>query len=139
MSETWTCDYRHLSEVLAKAADHERIVRELRDEVERLTDLVRYERHHLFDEKLISEEEFAALVADSENGQRVARLEGYDKPRQENATLRAEVARLSAPVSDEEVDKYFHMQYGSSRYVATIKEVNTMIGSRTNSARTPKP
>jgi len=53
-------------------------IAQLQAEVRRLTDLVRYARHYLHDEHLISGQEFAALVADSDNGQRVARLEGYD-------------------------------------------------------------
>lgn len=60
----------------------------LRDkEIARLTDLVRHQRHELLDEKLISVEEFTALVMDSENGARVARLESYD-------AIRAELARM---------------------------------------------
>ena len=70
----------------------------LKATIERLTDLVRYERHHLLDAQLISEEEYAALVADSESGQRVARLEGYD-------AMRRTIELLTAPVSDEDVDR----------------------------------
>ena len=40
--------------------------------------LVRYACHFLHDESLITDEEFAALVADHEHGQRVARLEAYE-------------------------------------------------------------
>ncbi len=62
--------------------------------VERLTDLVRYQRHELFNQLLIDEQEFAALVADSDSGQRVARLEGYDRMRERIAALEAENAEL---------------------------------------------
>ena len=65
-------------------------------EMQRLMDLIRHQRHELFDAKLIDAEEFASLVEDSESGQRVARLEGYDKLRAENAELKAQVERLSA-------------------------------------------
>jgi hypothetical protein len=41
----------------------------------RLMDLVRYARHHLFTEGLITNEEYAALV---QHQGAVARLEGYD-------------------------------------------------------------
>jgi hypothetical protein len=41
---------------------------------QRLMDLVRYCRGTLFENGLIDEKEYADLVADSENGQRVARL-----------------------------------------------------------------
>lgn len=54
-------------------------IEHLAQQTQRLTDLVRYQRHELFEAKLISLEEFTALVTDSENGQRVARLEGYDE------------------------------------------------------------
>ena len=66
-------------------------VKELEQENERLNDLVRYERHHLHEAELLSDEEYAALVADSQNGQRVARLEGYDKLRKENERLKAPI------------------------------------------------
>jgi hypothetical protein len=45
---------------------------------QRLMDLVRYARHYLHDADLITDEEFASLVADSEKGLRVMRLGGYD-------------------------------------------------------------
>ena len=48
------------------------------NEIERLTDLVRYMRHELHDAGLISDDEFTKLVQDSDEGKRVARLEGYD-------------------------------------------------------------
>ena len=54
------------------------LVAEKDAEIQRLTDLVRYERHSLFDAMLITPEEFAALVDDSDNGQRVARLNSWD-------------------------------------------------------------
>jgi hypothetical protein len=46
--------------------------------IERAMDLVRYARHFLHNEGLISDEEYAAIVEDNEGGKRVARLEGYD-------------------------------------------------------------
>jgi hypothetical protein len=56
--------------------------RDLHDRIERLTDLVRFARRFLHEAELISDEEFAALVIDSDSGQRVARLEGYDRLRE---------------------------------------------------------
>lgn len=44
----------------------------------RQMDLIRYARHFLHNENLISDEEYAAIVQDNEGGKRVARLEGYD-------------------------------------------------------------
>ncbi len=64
-------------------------------EVERLRDLVRYARSYLFNEELISPKEYAALVMDSDNGKRVARLEGYDALRSRVAELEAENKRLT--------------------------------------------
>lgn len=50
----------------------------LRAKLERATDLVRYARAYLHDEGVIDNAEYAALLADNEDGQRVARLAGYD-------------------------------------------------------------
>jgi hypothetical protein len=58
----------------------------LQGELERLMDLVRYERSELYAVGLINDAEYAALVQDSDSGQRVARLETYDH-------LRAALAR----------------------------------------------
>ena len=66
---------QHLYESALPAIEAE-IEAKLREEVERLTDLVRYARHFLHDAKAISDEEYAAIVMDNENGQRVARLDG---------------------------------------------------------------
>jgi hypothetical protein len=65
-------------------------VKESETRIERLTDLVRYMRHELHDADLISEEEFTALVIDSDGGKRVARLEGYD------AVIAAQIAKTNA-------------------------------------------
>jgi hypothetical protein len=70
--------------------------RQLREQLQRAMDLVRYSRQFLFDAKLIDGNEYAALVADSESGQRVARLESYD-------ALREKLAAMEAPVTDEEL------------------------------------
>lgn len=66
----------------------------------RLMDLVRHQRHELHEEGLISDEEFAALVADSDGGKRVARLESYDEVK---AQLLEARARLAA--SDNQVER----------------------------------
>lgn len=58
---------------------------ELERQLERANDLIRSERHALHDEGLITDDEFAALAADSEQGKRVARLEGYDAIRRQLA------------------------------------------------------
>ena len=70
------------------------LISELKAQLERATDLVRWNRHVLFDEGLISDEEFAALVADSDNGQRVTRLEGYDKTRKDLAEVKKAATAL---------------------------------------------
>ena len=58
-------------------------------EIQRLTDLVRHQRNELYEDFLLTDEELAALTADSDNGQRVARLESYDAMRTEkDAALR---------------------------------------------------
>ena len=62
----------------------------IQSEFERLRDLVRYARHFLFEENLISQDEYAALVMDSDQGERVARLESYDKLRRKMMHYRAE-------------------------------------------------
>ena len=73
-------------------------VKDLRAKLDRATDLVRFARHYLREQELLSEEEYAALVMDSENGQRVARLESYDEIRaklaQAEAALAAEAAKV---------------------------------------------
>lgn len=76
-------------------------------DIERLTDLVRHQRGELFSEGLLSHEEFAALVADSEGGQRVARLEGYDRIRAglkeaeaSNASLVERVGKLEGALQE---------------------------------------
>src|SRR5579883_2855413 len=56
---------------------------------ERMRDLVRYKRHELFDNDLISREEFASLVSETPGA--VVRLEGYDKAK---AEFKARVAAL---------------------------------------------
>ena len=59
---------------------------------QRLTDLVRYQRHELFGTELITPDEFAALVQDNDHGRRVARLEGYDDMREKLMTFQATLA-----------------------------------------------
>jgi len=73
--------------------------------LERLIDLVRYQRSELFEAKLIDEQEYAALVEASEGGQRVARLEGYDKIRDENAALKLDNAQKDARIAELEGGK----------------------------------
>ncbi len=43
---------------------------------------------------------------------------------------KAIIESLSSPVSEDEFDEYFHLQYGCSRDVATVNDVNAMITSR---------
>lgn len=82
----------------------------LDNQVERLTDLVRYQRWELFQAGLITQEEFAALVADSEGGERVARLEGWD-------AAKARLAALSDCPPDAPTEPSGHMQGGELRYI----------------------
>lgn|ERR1017187_2010433 len=70
---------------------------DLEHKLEREMDLVRYQRSELFDAELISEDEYAALVADSENGQRVARLESYDAIRKLSEARQAAECNPPAP------------------------------------------
>lgn len=71
--------------LLAHTRELEAALKEAVQREERLTDLVRHQRHELHDADLISDDEFAALLADSDGGKRVARLEGYDAIRRELA------------------------------------------------------
>ena len=65
---------------------YESLLRHDSPEVERLRDLVRYMRSELFDARLITEEEYADLVADYDSGKRVARLEGWDAAKKKLVT-----------------------------------------------------
>lgn len=67
------------------------------NENERLRDLVRYCRHQLHEENLITDEEFAALLDDGES---VARLENYDAMMAQIEELHAELRRVN-PASTE--------------------------------------
>lgn len=91
-NEEADCDFLH-TRIEAFEAERDRLLAQ----VQRLTDLVRYKRSELYDDGLIDEKEFAAMVADSESGQRVARLEGYDNIANERDALRAQVERLLKP------------------------------------------
>ena len=71
---------------------------ELKAQLQRAMDLVRYQRGALLCEELIDETEYAALVADCENGERVARLETYDALRKETAALKAQLASQARKV-----------------------------------------
>jgi len=82
---------RELSAANAKRGELERAN-------QRLMDLVRYQRHELFNANLISEKEYAELVYDSEKGERVARLESYDTIRAELSAARETIARLESAI-----------------------------------------
>lgn len=58
---------------------------------QRLFDLVRYQRHELFEANLISDEEFTELAKEHAA---VARLESYDEVRAKITALEAEMKRL---------------------------------------------
>jgi hypothetical protein len=75
-----------------------KVIESLEQKVERAMDLVRFDRRYLFDEKLIDEQEYAALVADSESGQRVARLETYDQLRQKVERLSEALKSIAANI-----------------------------------------
>ena len=72
--------------------DSYKCIADLERQLQRATDLVRYMRSELHKAKLIDNEEYAALVADSESGQRVARLEGYDRIERQLAEAREAAA-----------------------------------------------
>lgn len=61
---------------------------------ERLSDLARYCRHQLHDERLITDDEFASIVAQGPESAR--RLEGYDSLRAEVERQAQEIERLQA-------------------------------------------
>ena len=63
-------------------------------QVQRLTDLVRFMRSELYEANLISDEEYAALVEDSDHGTRAARLEIYDKIHESQLKLAGQVESL---------------------------------------------
>jgi len=105
-------------------------------ENQRLMDLVRYQRSELHEAGLISNEEYAALVADSDSGQRVARLEGYDKLRKENSALKeqlAEARKLAQLREDALVMIYDKWENGNPCYEAcdgeTFDESGSCIGN----------
>lgn len=64
--------------------------------IERLTDLVRYCRHTLHQEGLISNEEFSEIVFEEKNPGAVRRLGGYDEMRNERDDLEVRCAELEA-------------------------------------------
>ena len=66
--------------------------------------------------ELISDEEYAALAADSDNGQRVARLEGYDKIRKDLAEAKkaAEWTRIDAEHLPQVGDELFDYDEGGN-------------------------
>ena len=82
------------AELYDRIADKNGIINDLNARLERMTDIIRYMRHELFDAKLIDAEEFAALVEDRDNGQRVARLVGYDTIRKKLFKTEAELGAL---------------------------------------------
>jgi hypothetical protein len=99
-------------------------------ENERAMDLVRHQRNELYDEGLIDEKEFTALCADSDGGQRVIRLETYD-------ALKAENARLKAPVSPEECDQFgvymFDMEGWHDGMRFTPEQIHALLSQRERS------
>ena len=74
----------------AELAEKDRRIAKLEGQLQRATDLIRFARHFLHNENCISDEEYAAIVADSDG--RVARLEGYDKVR---TALEARIASVT--------------------------------------------
>lgn len=61
------------------------------NENERLRDLIRYCRHQLHEENLITDEEFAALVGADDAVESVRRLENYDAMMAQIEELHAEL------------------------------------------------
>lgn len=70
---------RKIASLVEILADLRSKIEAAQAQLERATDLVRYARHFLHEEELISDDEYAVIVQDNEDGKRVARLEGYDK------------------------------------------------------------
>ena len=73
----------------------ETLCKDREQKIQRLTDLARYMRHELLYQKLIDMEEWTALTVDSDNGQRVSRLEGYDKMRKLCVEMRTKLEEVS--------------------------------------------
>jgi hypothetical protein len=80
-----------LAHLPAEAEALQTALKAAQDEQQRAMDLVRYASSYLHEEKLISDDEFATLVADSENGQRVTWLEGYDRLMENQEALKAKL------------------------------------------------
>lgn len=88
---------------------------------QRLLDLVRFCRHQLHDEKLITNEEFAALV--SVGAQAARRLEDYDAVNAERDSLRAVVVELEAVIEDMRSENrlHGHMTDALAKYLHHVK------------------
>ena len=99
----------------------------LRAEIERLTDLVRYQRAELHDEGLITNAEYARLAQIKGSP---ARLEGYDAVRYEADRLRAAVTHAAEVV--DLLDDAFHGRDG----VDVSTELATL-SARLRAALTP--
>lgn len=83
----------------------------LRESMQRQMDLIRYARHFLHDEGLISDEEYAEIVQDNEGGKRKERLEAYDKA---IADAKAHERRCDAEVRDRALEEVLHIASLSS-------------------------
>lgn len=81
----------YTDELEAKVRTLERELNEAKKETERLFDLVRYQRAELHQENLISDDEYVALLADSESKKR---LETYDDMRQQLTTAKDLIEKL---------------------------------------------
>jgi len=67
------------------------------NENQRLRDLVRYARHFLHEENLITDEEFAAIVAVDDAVESVRRLENYDAMLAQIEALHGELRTTGEP------------------------------------------
>lgn len=110
LTEACTLANGELGKIIAaqcQALHWEERAKEAEADLVRAIDLVRYCRVELHSEELITDEEYAALVEDSEAGKRVARLEGYDAMRKCAEAAEAKLAAVLNPpegVRDEDTN-----------------------------------
>lgn len=92
-TNTMSCDLLTAAKLIDACAERDR----LKAVNQRLHDLVRYKRHELFNDGLITQDEYTEIMQDHPA---VARLEGYDKMRNELADVKAKHDALAIGAYD---------------------------------------